>query len=486
MKLIYSLKLIPNWMLWIAIVVLFTLVGSMTLNAQKSTTDEELDKEIQVFLEAQIVKHKIPGISVAVQIPGEEPWLVTSGYSDPSQELLMETDMVFNIASYTKAIIGTLTFQLIDQGLITIDDSLTQWLPDFRYIDNTITIKQLLGHTSGIYNYTENNLYAASLGDSLSRIWTPEELLDKLVNPPIFDPGARCQYSNTNYILLGMIIKEATQLSISKLLHYNIFAPLGMTNTCFPVEDAIPSNFVHGWEDLIGGDNILDDMYPFDQEAIWSMVWTCSAIFSNTADMNTFMNALFIQKTLISQESLDQMQTLAPSSTAYGHGIYKCVSSDQTGWGHVGNYIGFSSCIFHFPEKGINITILINRRNVDIIGIRDQILEMTLKYISTSIFEEETSLSGSLVLEQNYPNPFNFNTEISFMLPKDDKVSISIYNTSGQLMKTLVNNQNFQAGQHTVSWNGSGNHGETLKPGIYFYQMRTEKESKTIRCLKIE
>jgi D-alanyl-D-alanine carboxypeptidase len=485
MKQLDTLRINSAWLRVIALVLSFLLLGTFSLLAQGRLKDEELDKQLKILVDAQIASYDLVGISVAVQIPFEEPWLVSSGYSYPAGYVEMHTDMAFNIASYTKTMVATLAFMMVEQGLIKLDDQLSDWLPNYQHIDNSITIRQLLNHTSGVYNYTDHEMYASYLGNDLEKIWTPEELLSTLVRSSNFHPGERCEYSNTNYLLLGMILKAATDTEVSVLLKTHIFEPLGMINTCLPMDDPLPLNRVYSWEDT-NRDGILDEMSRFEQNSMWSMIRTCSGIFSNTYDVNTFMNALFVDGVLISEQSLNLMMSLAAPNTTYGHGLQKYVTSGKTGWGHSGGYIGFSSAIFHFPENGYNITILINQRPVPQLStILDEVMETILTFIATSTGPDLRS-ACSLSIDQNYPNPFRYNMDIEFNLPFDDNISLKIFDTSGRLITPLIDSERMMAGHHKATWNGADENGVASKPGIYFYRLSTSQGNMVKSCLKID
>jgi len=478
-------RIASSWLQTIALILSFLLLGTFSLLAQKNLKDEELDKYLKILIDAQIESYDLTGISLAVQIPFEEPWMVASGFSNPVNNEVLLSDMAFNVASFTKTIIATMVFILAEQGILELDDPLSDWLPNYNYIDNSTTIRQLLSHTSGIDNYTAHSSFGITLANDLEKLWTPEELIDAFVKSTSLHPGERCEYSNTNYLLLGMILKEASGKDVSVLLKENIFEPLGMTNTCLPMEDSLPIYRVHGWEDLYGNGTLVD-MSSAVQNSLWSMLSYCSGIFSDTFDMNTFLNALFVDGSLISQQSFNQMTTLAKATAKYGHGMEKYVSLEKTGWGHFGNNIGFSSAIFHFPEDGLNISLLINQRPVEEIEkILDEIMEITLQYLSTST-GPEIGTTVSSVMHQNYPNPFNNNTEIEFDLANNDVVSLKIFDTSGRLTRTLIDSENLATGHHFVNWNGENQNGEILTPGIYFYQMSTSQGIETKRCLKIK
>ncbi len=200
--------------------------------------------------------------------------------------------MIFGIGSVTKTYIATLVMQLEDEGILSINDSLYHWLPSYPNIDSTITIKQLLKHESGIYNLTDNPLFFEVLNQNPLYVWQDEEIILKLVDKPLFKPGETYSYSNTNYILLGMILKKATHKSISTLLSERILIPLNLNHTFLAIEDSLEDNIAHGWFD-VDGDSKLDDFTEFWQpNAFYSALWTAGAMYSTAEETAVFMKAL--------------------------------------------------------------------------------------------------------------------------------------------------------------------------------------------------
>jgi D-alanyl-D-alanine carboxypeptidase len=170
------------------------------------------------------------GVSASVYIPSEGTWKGTSGISHDA--VAITPDMKFAVASNTKTFLAVLMLKLQEMNVLSLDDSLYKWIPKFQHVDSTITIRQLLNHTSGVYNFTTHSLYWSSMFDTV-RYWTPEEILTTYMNPQYFNPGVAYLYSNTNYILAGMIIKAATGNTVSYNLRQLILDPLNLTNTYF-------------------------------------------------------------------------------------------------------------------------------------------------------------------------------------------------------------------------------------------------------------
>ena len=276
------------------------------------TLQNKLDEGVQAL--------GLMGASVSVLIPGRGEWLGVSGLSDPVAGETIRPDMIFSAGSITKNMVAALVLDLAEEGLLTLEDSLGQWLPAYPNIHGGITIRQLLNHSSGLFDFTEHPAYENSLFADLTREWTPEEIVTTFVEAPHFPPGASQEYSSTNYILAGMIIKQATGSEVSSELRSRFLTPLNLNSTFFEGEEQIIGEVAHGWRD-IDGDGILDDIFPLQLTAVWSATWTAGAIFSTAEDIAHWGEALFGGQ-VITQASLNEMLDFLPG-LGYGLGTYK-------------------------------------------------------------------------------------------------------------------------------------------------------------------
>jgi D-alanyl-D-alanine carboxypeptidase len=264
------------------------------------------------------------GVSASVYIPSMGSWSGTSGVSHGA--VAITPDMKFGIASNTKTFVAVLMLKLQEMNTLSLEDSLHKWIPNFQYIDSTITIRQLLGHTSGVFNYTTYPGFSNAMSDT-GRFWSPEELLTTFMNQPYFNPGTGYQYSNTNYLLAGMVIRAATGNSISHNLRQLILNPTNLTDTYFPLEESVPDTIAHGWG------NGIEIKYP--RTASTSSAWTSGAMYSTAENMVRFYKDLFDLQ-IINQSSLNQMLTFPQQPI----GIY--------GLGIANGFIGRKNTIFSF------------------------------------------------------------------------------------------------------------------------------------------
>ena len=170
--------------------------------------DADTVRALQKVLDRARVRIPTPGISVAIRLVDGRTWLGVSGDRQLSPARPVDTDTVFSIASITKTFVTAVVMQLVDEGRLGLDDRLSRFLPDYPRAGR-ITIRQLLGHTSGVANYFESPRYNDAVFSRPGRRWTVRQILD-MVGKPYCAPGRCFHYSNTNFVLLGQVIRKVT------------------------------------------------------------------------------------------------------------------------------------------------------------------------------------------------------------------------------------------------------------------------------------
>ena len=171
------------------------------------TSEMPVEDQLQEVLDQGIAKYDIHGVSATVIFPNDEIWNGVSGISHDTVPI--EPNMVFAIGSVTKNFIAALTLTLAEENLLSLDDPISKWLPTYAHVDGNITIRQLLNHTSGLYMFWDNQEIWDDLMADRTKYFSPEEVLE-YIKEPYFSAGEGWRYSNTNYLLLAMIINQAT------------------------------------------------------------------------------------------------------------------------------------------------------------------------------------------------------------------------------------------------------------------------------------
>jgi D-alanyl-D-alanine carboxypeptidase len=356
------------------------LLNSISCQRDVTTnTDLSMEDEFQSVLDEALNVYNIKGISAVVLIPGKKMWKGVSGISHESKAITPE--MLFRIGSITKNYIAALVLKYVDQKWLNLIDPINKWLPDFPHIDMNITIKQLLNHTSGLYDFNEHPDLWEEVQADLHRKWSPEELMVNFMSDPYFLPGKGWKYSNTNYILLGMIIKQISGSMVSEELRQQCLLPLGLGNTFLEGEESIGKEMAHGWYD-IDKDGLLDDFSTVPRAAINSATWTSGAVVATAEDVAIWASYLFDGEVL-KPNSFNEMTNFFPltsqETTGYGLGTYRFTFFGKTLWGHTGGTIDFSSVILYLPEDRATFVVLFNQVEPMITNVASQLLDIYLK-----------------------------------------------------------------------------------------------------------
>ncbi len=312
------------------------------------------------------VRRGLPGISVSVKDSLGE-WTGTAGKADIDSNIPMQPCHLARVASITKMCVATLALMLVEEGTLSLDDRLTAWLPsavtDRLPNADRITLLHLLSHKTGLYNFISDDAFYLSIINDPNRTWTGPEILEFVYDKPAaFYPGTRAAYSNANTVLVSMIIERATGRKHSELLRERVFEPLGMKDTYYLGHDKLPANRVAQGYLNVYGDNTLNNVSNYNLGDGNGHVGLVSAV----ADMQLFINALFVQKTLLSQPSLDRMTQFSPSPSPdlqLGAGIFKEFLNKGPrgyGYGHNGGDLGYSADLYWLPEKKASLALIVN------------------------------------------------------------------------------------------------------------------------------
>jgi D-alanyl-D-alanine carboxypeptidase len=301
-----------------------------------------------------LVKSGAPGAIVYVRTPTGVRAGV-AGYADRDAHVLMRAADRYRIASVTKAFVSVLVLQLEAEGKLDIDDSVEKYLPRVVPNGSAITLRELMNHTSGLFNYTDDSAFVNDPVTNFSRAWTPPEILAlAFAHPPNFAPGTNWSYSNTNYIVLGLVVETVTGEPLGQVLQERIFAPLSLTSTSFPLTIQLAPDFVHGYIKLPGSP--LIDIAP-GLNPSWG--WAAGAIVSNASDVTTFYRALFAHK-LLPAAQLDEMEAPTQSSGTYGLGIDNTFPSCGRAFSHPGDFLGWQNVAYSTANGRRQAVVMVN------------------------------------------------------------------------------------------------------------------------------
>ncbi|MGK5629072.1 serine hydrolase domain-containing protein [Streptomyces sp. URMC 123] len=313
----------------------------------------------------QALAQGAPGAMSQIDDP-ETTLRLALGTADKGSGEAMDTERLFRIGSVTKTFTAVVVMQLVAEGKVRLDapanDYLAKPLPD-----GTITVRHLLSHRSGLYDYT-NDLFADTVPgfeNVRNKVFTLQELVElSLKKPRTGRPGAAYQYSNTNFIVLGQIIERATGSTLAQEYQRRIIDPLWLRNTFYVhPSTAVTGPFVRGY--LTPDQRNLPLVDSTEQTLSWAQ--SAGALISNAQDLNRFVSAL-MRGRLVPAELLREMRTMTPTDASntqfYGLGMRsRKLSCGVEVYGHTGTVQGYYTYAFASADGKRSITTMANTSN---------------------------------------------------------------------------------------------------------------------------
>ncbi len=361
----------------LAIVILLALPDN---TAASSPEELSLQAKLQPLIEAKMKELRVPGAVIYVQAPGKGAWTAALGTGSLTTGAPIRLDDRFRIGSITKTFTATAILQLVDEGKLKLDDPLSKYQPEVPNGGN-ITIRELLNMTSGLYDYVDDKGLNEKIDAEPGMVWQPKDLLTvAFQRQPYFAPGKGIHYTNTNYILLGLMIEQITGKPVEQVFHDRIFAPLGMTETSMPprssaaIPDPHPRGYMFGTRAEIAERTPSAPLMPeqaakvnaaastpndvTDANPSWG--WTAGSVISTLHDVNIWAKAL-ATGTLLSPASQRERLTWTPMTPAPGAPEYGLGIMDFDGFlGHNGGIPGFQSWMGYQPGKHATVIVLTN------------------------------------------------------------------------------------------------------------------------------
>jgi D-alanyl-D-alanine carboxypeptidase len=309
-----------------------------------------------IAMKRVVDQYGIPGAVAGLRSPGDADWMQASGFADVASGAPSTSGGHFSIRSVTKAFTVTLILQLVRDQVLSLDDKLAKFVPGIPNGD-VITIADLAGMQSGIFDYSKSEAFAAAFGSDPARAFTEGELVAFAIpGSPVFAPGAQYDYSNTNTVLLGMIAEKLTGLPLDQALPLRILAPLGLTQTSYPYTVPLPDPHPTPYE-VDFATRVLD-VFPFINP---TSLAGAGAMVSTLEDMMAWARALGTGTLVgpqLQQQRMDRSRpaTNGPLYDRYGLGI----GLRRGWWGHTGFGVGFTAAAFYDPRTESSIAVLVN------------------------------------------------------------------------------------------------------------------------------
>jgi D-alanyl-D-alanine carboxypeptidase len=323
--------------------------------------------ELQRLLD-QVVAAGAPGV-VALVNDGRHRgrdravWQGADGVADLRTRRPMRSEDRYRVGSVTKSFVATVALQLVAEGRLSLSDTVERWLPGLLPYGRSVTVRQLLSHTSGVPDNSMTPSIELLRGNRF-RSWQPRELVALVADrPPDFAPGSAWSYSNTGYVLAGMVIERATGNALGRELERRIFRPLQLRDTDFPVNfPFLPWPHARGYS--LGLD---DEGFPIEGPLLDftvydpSLAWAAGNIVSDIDDVARFYRVLLGGR-LLAPAQLAAMKTTVQiePGVAYGLGLFAFDTGCGPIWGHGGAIPGFSNELFSSEDGTRQYGVMMN------------------------------------------------------------------------------------------------------------------------------
>ena len=323
------------------------------------TLTPEVARQLDAAVQKVMSEAEVPGVTVGIWTPHQGSYVSSYGVADKSSGRIMTPNLYMRIGSETKMFTVTALLQLVDQGKVGLDD------PIGKYVDgvpngDTITLRQLAGMRSGLFNYTEDDDFYKALTSDPQRSFTPQELLAYAFRHPVlFPPGQKFFYCNTNLILLGLVVEKESGQRLGAYIQQHILGPAGMKDTLFPAGAEFPAPHAQGYTDQTADGKVAD-------AAGWtpSWGWAAGAMISTQEDLRVWARTVATGqlpdgRRMISPDTQKQ-RLITPATTipgaGYGLGIF-----DVQGWlGHNGSLPGYEALTVYLPSAQATLVVLLN------------------------------------------------------------------------------------------------------------------------------
>jgi D-alanyl-D-alanine carboxypeptidase len=345
---------------------------SQTGTSKAQGVDPRLASQLQGILDKNRELFAAGGASAAIVIPDEGLWAGASGIADPSTGDPVTPKTVFALGSVTKTFVAALVLKLSEDGLLRLDDPLARWLPHFPEA-NRITVRELLNHTSGAFDVSEDPAFLEAQFAHPRQLWKPQRILS-YVGRPLFRPGANWSYSNTNYILLGLIVEKATRSTVAEELRRRVLAPAHAEAVYVQGEESVPAPVMRSQFDVDSdgeADDLSDGTTTIPNTALATAAWTAGGLAATPEAVARFGDALF-NGPLLAPASLRQMVDFSAElgkgrggGLGYGLGISRFEIPGHDVRGHGGSIPGFRSALWYVADERITIGFSWNDAELD-------------------------------------------------------------------------------------------------------------------------
>jgi CubicO group peptidase (beta-lactamase class C family) len=409
--------------------------ASLNFLLAQQNQNVQLENSLDSLIAPQF-KQNEPGVSILIAKQGQIIYEKAFGSANLELNVAMKPDMVFRIGSITKQFTAIGILQLVEQGKISLQDSVQKYIPDFPSKGRTITIENLLTHTSGIIDYSSMNDPDPYIE---RRDFTPQFLINYFKNEPLqFQPGTKYGYSNSNYVLLAYIIEKVSGKPYHDYMKENVLGRAGLTHTYWADENTIVPDRVQGYTRYKG-------FYENCDYQTISLGYGCADLLSTVEDLYKWNNALLAYK-LVKKETLEKAFTPFTlnndTRTTYGYGWFIDSLAGVRRIRHEGQVSGFIAQEEYFPDMQTYVALMTNvKTGDDTTGFSDGRFRLFNNIFLLALGKEpekEVAVSDSILNKYmgTYSATFKKNSTLT-IYKKDGQLYLDLSNGTGKNMIML-------------------------------------------------
>jgi D-alanyl-D-alanine carboxypeptidase len=317
---------------------------------------------LQARLEAWAVEPGRRGISAAVIQADGTSWAGAAGLARTGERLRPDHEIA--VGSITKTVTAALVLRLWEEGRLGLDDPVGAWLTGLDFVPPQITLRQLLNHTCGLANYTLDPAFAAAVAADPARRFAAREVLELFVGPPAFPPGERTEYTNTAFLVLGLVAEAAGGRDVAVQWRQRFWGPLGLDEVFLPPDEGARGPVAHAW--VGASPSTMREVDPLENVAGFSARGAAFGLMASPRAVARWGRALFAGAVVGEAARTEMLRFVPPEgslSVESGSGLgvrrYRYGGGEQ--WGHSGAAPEGSSILVFEPSSGITVALAMNQ-----------------------------------------------------------------------------------------------------------------------------
>lgn len=376
---------------------------------------------LQHTLDHYSEQHQLKGVAAAVTFPDGSQWSAAYGHYGSAP---LHTDLLYEIGSNTKTFVAVIMLQMHEEGLLSLDDPLGQFITPSVNISPAITLRQLLNHTSGIYNYTDHPDISDAVLADMEHIWNIDTLLARFVDAPSFEPGMGWEYSNTNYLVLGKVIEAMDSKPFHESLRQRILQPMALNETFLSCYENLSLTHVGTWLSI-------GVYFNQDFKSFMSAAWAAGGMLATPEDLANWAFMLYGGQVL-DPDLFAEMTDVVPVSatSSYGLGMFERIYNGHTYYGHGGTTLQHSEMDYS-RETGFSCVTMVIEENTynEARAVQNALIDV----LESEVPKAVSILSANRVMPDRQPGGLHI-----FPNPAGEQATLSISETCCAPANVLV------------------------------------------------